>query len=280
MKKHLFTILAVACIAFSGYAQGFKTPAASPNQTLVQDFALSQIKIAYARPAMRGRQIFGGLIPYGEVWRTGANQPTRITFGEEVLFEGKAVPAGEYALYTIPGKKEWTIILSKNTKLWGAFGYQQSDDLLRVNVKPIALSQKVESFTIDLANVAPSSCQLQLSWEKVLVSINIRANIDEKIMTAIDGAMQGSGNKPYYQAAAYYFDNGKDTNKALEWANEAENANPNAYWISHLKAKIQLKLGQKEAAIATAKQSLEMAKKENNADYVRLNEKLIAEAKK
>ncbi len=260
-------------------AQSVKMPAASSTQTIVQDFALNQIKLSYSRPNVKGRKIFGELIPFGQVWRTGANAPTKITFGEDVLFEGQAVPAGEYALYTIPGKTEWTIILSKNTKLWGAMGYQDKDDLLRVNVKTSTLVQQQETFTIGFANVMPSSCEIQLSWDKTLVPIKISANIDDKIMASIQTAMQGE-NKPYFQAAGYYYDNNKDLKQALIWAEEAAKANPTAYWIEHLKAKILLKSGMRNEAIAAAQKSMEMAEKEKNPDYVKLNADLIKQAGK
>lgn len=280
MKKisSIFVIIFMLTSA-SIFAQGLKMPAASSTQTLTQDFGLSQIKLSYSRPNVKGRGIFGDLIPYGQVWRTGANSPTKITFAEEITFEGKPVPAGEYALYTIPGEKEWTIILSKNTKLWGAMGYQETDDLLRVKVKPISIADKVETFRIDFANVMSNTCDLQLSWDKTLISVRIGVDIDTKIMAAIDAAMQGN-NKPFYQAASYYFDNGKDLTKAYAWIKEATAANAKAYWMEHLQAKIELKLGLKAEAIASAKRSMQVAEAEKNPDYVVLNQKLIAEATK
>lgn len=280
MKKISF-ILALILISTSAsiLAQGLKMPAASSTQTLTQDFGLSQIKLSYSRPNVKGRTIFGDLIPYGQVWRTGANSPTKITFGDDVSVEGQAVPAGEYALYTIPGQSEWTIILSKNTKLWGAMGYQEADDLLRVKVKPITVTDKVETFRIDFANVMSNTCDLQLSWDKTMVSIKIGVDIDTKIMAGIDAAMQ-SANKPYYQAASYYYDNGKDLKKALVWIEEATKVNPKAYYMEHLKAKILLKSGLIAEAVASAKRSMQVAEAEKNQDYVVLNQKLIAEATK
>ncbi len=280
MKK-ISLILSFIYISVSAsvFAQGLKMPAASTTQTISQDFALSQIKISYSRPNVKGRTIFGDLVPYGQVWRTGANSPTKITFGEDVSFEGQRVAAGEYALYTIPGQTEWTIILSKNTKLWGAMGYQEADDLLRVKVKPVALSQNLETFTVNFANIMANTCDLQLSWDKTLISVKIGADVDTKIMSSIDAAMQ-TANKPYYQAASYYFDNGKDLKKALIWIEEATKANPKAYYMEHLKAKILLKSGMKAEAIASANRSMQVAEAEKNQDYVILNQKLIAEANK
>lgn len=279
MKKII--ILCIGLLSMTGIAtaQALRLPAASTTQSVQQDFGLSSIKLNYSRPNVKGRKIFGTLIPFGQVWRTGANAPSKLTFGDDVMLEGKLVPAGEYALYSIPGKDEWTIILSKNTKLWGAMGYQESDDLLRVKVKPVALNKSVESFSIGFEQVMANSCEMQLIWDKTLVPVKITTDIDSKIMAGIDAAMQ-STNKPFYQAASYYFDNNKDLNKAYEWIKEATSANPKAYWMEHLKAKIELKMGSKAAAIESAKRSMAVAESEKNQDYVVLNQQLIAEAQK
>lgn len=279
MKKII--ILCIGLLSMTGIAtaQAVRIPAASTTQSVQQEFGLSSIKLTYSRPNVKGRKIFGTLIPIGQVWRTGANAPTKLSFGDDVMLEGKLVPAGEYALYSIPGKDEWTIILSKNTKLWGAMGYQESDDLLRVKVKPVALNKSVESFSIGFEQVMANSCEMQLIWDKTLVPVKITTDIDSKIMAGIDAAMQGA-SKPFYQAASYYFDNNKDLNKAYEWIKEATSANPKAYWMEHLKAKIELKMGLKAAAIESAKRSIAVAESEKNQDYVVLNQQLITEAQK
>lgn len=279
MKKTYCILFALLMLNLASSAQALRLPTASTTQSVQQDFGLSSIKLTYSRPNVKGRKIFGTLIPFGQVWRTGANAPSKLTFGEDVMVEGKLVPAGEYALYSIPGKDEWTIILSKNTKLWGAMGYQESDDLLRVKVKPLALNNSVESFSIGFEKVMANSCEMQLIWDKTLVPVKITTDIDSKIMAGIDAAMQGS-NKPFYQAASYYFDNNKDLNKAYEWIKEATSANPKAYWMEHLKAKIELKMGLKAEAIESAKRSIAVAESEKNQDYLVLNQQLIAEAQK
>ena len=262
-------------------AQTIKMPPASPLQTIKQEFALSEISVSYSRPSAKGRKIMGDLVPFNnEVWRTGANQPTKITFGEDVKISGNDIPKGEYALYTIPAKDEWTVILSKNTALWGSMGYKQSDDLVRFKAKPVALPFDVESFTINLANVKPQSLDVQLMWERTAVSFTVNAEIDGRIMKQIETAMSPTDRRPYFEAATYYFEKGQDLKQALEWANKAVEQNPERYWVEHLKAKIQMKLGDKKAAIASATSSLKKAQSQNNPDYVALNEKLIAEAKK
>jgi hypothetical protein len=279
MKKIILLCMGLISMAGIAKSQTLRLPAASTTQSVQQDFGLSSIKLTYSRPNVKGRKIFGTLIPFGQVWRTGANAPSKLTFADDVMLEGKLVPAGEYALYSIPGKDEWTIILSKNTKLWGAMGYQETDDLVRVEVKPVALNTPVESFSISFERVIANSCELQLIWDKTVVPVKITTDIDAKIMAGIDAAMQGA-SKPFYQAATYYFDTNKDLNKAYEWIQEATSVNPKAYWMEHLKAKIQLKMGLKAEAIETAKRSSTLAEAEKNQDYVVLNQQLIAEAEK
>ena len=277
----LLVLLIATAIMNPIMAQSIKMPAPSPSQTIKQDFALSEITLSYSRPAVKDRKEMGDLVPFNnEVWRTGANQPTKITFGEDVTIAGNAVPKGEYALYTIPAKDEWTIILSKNTSLWGAFGYKQSDDLVRFKAKSTTLPFNVESFTILFANVKPQTLDVQLLWEKTSVSFTVNADIDSKILKQINAAMAPTDRRPYEAAAAYYFETGKDLKQALTWASKAVELNPEQYWTEYLKAEIQMKLGDKKGAILSASNSIVNAKAQKNPDYVALNEKLIAEAKR
>jgi hypothetical protein len=277
----ILSLLIAPAILKPVQAQTIKTPAASPLQTIKQEFALSEIAVSYSRPAMKGRKIMSGLVPFNnEVWRTGANQPTKITFGEDVKIDGKDVPKGEYALYSIPAKDEWTMILSKNTALWGSFGYKQSDDLIRFTAKSTQLPFDIESFTILFANVKPQSLDVQLLWENTAVSFTVNADIDSKIVKQIEAAMAPTDRRPYEAAAAYYFESGKDLKQAFAWASKAVELNPKQYWTEHLKAKIQLKMGDKKGSIVSATNSMANAKEQKNPDYVALNEKLIAEAKR
>lgn len=260
-------------------AQGLKMPQASPAQTIVQDFGLGKITLNYARPSMKGRKIFGALEPYGKVWRTGANNATTIKFTDDVSIEGTNVPAGEYSIFTIPGKTEWTFILNKTIKQWGAYEYKEADDVLRIKVKPIALKAPVETFTMQFANVLPTSAQLHLMWETTALAINITTSIDEKVMANIDAAMKGE-KKPYFAAAQYYFQNGKDLQTALNWINEAEKADQKAPHIKLWKGRIQLKMGDKMGAQATAQAGITAATQAKNEEYIRLNTQLLAEAQK
>lgn len=272
MKKTILYFFLL--ISVSAFSQGIKTPAPSPTQTLKQDFALSSIEVNYSRPAVKGRVIFGDIVPYGKMWRTGANGATKITFGEDVKVGGVAVKAGTYALYSIPDKTEWEIILNKGVNNGGLAGYKTEEDVVRFKVKSMSLPMSVESFTIMIGDVAASSASVQILWEKTMVSIPVEADIDSKIMKQIDNAMNVD-SRPYFAAASYYFDNNKDLNKALDWVNKAIEAQPSAYWMVHLKAKIQAKSGDKAGAKATALKGIELAKAGKNDDYVALNEKLI-----
>ena len=272
MKKII--LLLSLFVSMGAMAQGIKTPAPSPTQTIKQDFALSSIELNYSRPTAKGRKIFGDLVPFGAIWRTGANGATKVTFGEDVKVGGVAVKAGSYALYSIPNANEWEIILNKGVNNGGLSGYKAEEDVARFKVPSISLPFALESFTMIISDVMPNSANIQILWENTAVAIPVEANIDANVMKQIDAAMNVD-NRPYFAAASYYFDNGKDMVKALEWANKAVDAQPKAYWIAHLKAKVQAKMGDKVGAKATALKSIELAKEAGNPDYVTLNEKLI-----
>lgn len=279
MKKITTSVL-LLLLSIATFAQ-IKTPQPSPTASFKQAFGLGEISVSYSRPQVKGRVIFGDLVPFDKLWRTGANASSKITFSDDVTIEGNKLAAGEYALYTIPGKTEWTIIFHKNLKLWGLGDpgdYKEENDALRVKVKTQALSSNVENFTISVSDVSATSCKLNLEWEKTKVSVNVSTDIDSKIMSSIEKTLSPKPDpNSYFSAASYYYENDKDLNKALEWANMAIASRPEAYWMVHLKAKIYKKMGKKAEAIESANASKELANKGGNADYVALNEKLIAE---
>ncbi len=271
MKKIAIVIL-FASIALNAMAQGVKTPAPSPSQTIKQDFGLANVEVNYSRPATKGRKIFGDIVPFGKIWRTGANSPTKITFGEDVKIAGKELKAGSYQVMTIPGQDSWEVLFNKGTN--GVFNYHPEEDVLKVTVASQAVSSPIANFTIQFANISANKMEIVMGWEKTTISIPVEVDVDSKVMSAIDKAMNVD-SKPYFEAASYYFETGRDLNKALEWVNKATASNPTAYWQFHLKAKIQAKLGDKAGAKATALKSIELAKAGKNDDYVALNEKLI-----
>ncbi|HVS95640.1 MAG TPA: DUF2911 domain-containing protein [Puia sp.] len=278
MKKSLFLLALAGCLYLPSVAQTIKTPPPSTPQYVKQDFGLSSIELSYSRPDMRGRKIFGDLVPFGKVWRTGANQATTLTFGDPVTIGGIKIPAGKYGLLTIPGADEWTLIITHQTDVTNPAAYKPDQDVVRVTAKPFELPFPLETFTILFANVTANTCDLQLIWENTVVSLPITTDIDSRIMTQIDNAMN-KDNRPYYTAAFYYLDNGKDLNKALEWFDKAIEQDPTAYFVVYQKARCLAKMGKKQEAVAAARQSEDLAKKANNADYVALNEKLIASLK-
>lgn len=278
MKKFLLLAFALISIESSIQAQTVKVPAPSPGQTIKQDFALSTIEISYSRPGVKDRVIFGDVVPFGSVWRTGANAATTVSFGDSVTIGGVKIGPGKYGLLTIPGQAEWVVIISKNTTVTSADSYKQEEDIVRVKVKPSSITEKVETFTIQLANMKATSCDIQLIWDKTLVSLPVSTEIDARIMKDIQKYVVGD-NRPYAAAASYYMENGKDLKQALEWFDKAIASNPQAYWTVHQKANCQAKLGMKKEAIETATKSMMMAKEEGDAAYVRLNEKLITSLK-
>jgi len=283
LSKKLKTLTAVAVMVVSSFTmngQQLKVPAPSPLQTVKQAFALSDITVEYSRPGVKGRVIYGDIVPFGKVWRTGANATTKITFGEDVKVEGNAVAAGTYGIYTVPNKDSWEIMLYKDLTLGGSVAdYKTENELLRFKVKPTSIANKVETFTINVADVTPSTCNIELLWENTSVKFSVTADIDTKIMKNIETSL-AADSRPYFQAAGYYYDNNKDLKTALEWVNKAVEANPKAYYMFMLKAKIQLKMKDNKGAIATAEQVITLAKDAKNDDYVKQAEKLIAEAKK
>lgn len=277
MKKIISVGLLFAGLA-STQAQTVKTPSASTSQTVKQEFALTSIEVNYSRPNKKGRTIFGDLVPYGAVWRTGANAATTIQFADEVIIGGKKVPAGKYGLVTIPNAGEWTVILTKQLDVMGAAAYKQDQDVVRVRAVPQDLPFPIETFTIMFNNVGANSVDLVMLWDMTAVTMPISMDVDSRVMAQIDNAMN-KDNRPYFQSAMYYMDNGKDLNKASQWFDKAIEQNPNAYWVWHQKANCLAKLGKKTDAVAAANKSMELAKAAKNGDYVSLNEKLLKSLK-
>jgi hypothetical protein len=277
MKKIFLTAIAVSALLISE-AQ-LKTPAPSPTQTIKQDFGLSSVELSYSRPGMKGRKIFGDLVPFGKVWRTGANSATTITFGEEVMIGDKKIPAGKYGLLTMPEKKEWTIIITKQLDVTSPAAYKPEMDVARIMVAPMNMKDEMESFTMQFADVKSTSCALHIMWEKTAVAVPINVDVETKVMAQIDQLMN-KDNRPYFNAAMYYMDNGKDLGKALAWFDKGIEGNPTAFWMHHQRANCLAKLNRKDEAKAAAEKSKELATTAKNDDYVKLNEKLLAELNK
>ena len=279
-KLFLPLVLAISFSISSTNAQTLKTPAPSPLQTIKQNFGIGELSLEYSRPSVKNRLIFGDVVPYGKMWRTGANASTKITIGEDTKIEGNAIPAGTYAIYTIPGAETWEIMFYKDLTLGGdVASYKKENEVLRITEKVTQLPNKVETFTINFADITYSVCNVEMQWEKTRVAFTISTEVDAKIMKNIETVMAPYDRRPYYNAASYYYDNNKDMKQALEWVNKAIELTPDAYWVWHLKAKIQLKLKDAKGAIETAEKSKALALKDKDDAYVKNNDKLIAEAK-
>ena len=277
MKKLFVAAIAVMSL-FIANGQGLNTPQPSPTQTIKQNFGLSSVELSYSRPGMKGRKIFGDLVPFGNVWRTGANQATTLTFGDDVVIGGKKIPAGKYGLLSIPEKGSWTLIITKQLDVTSPAAYKQDMDVVRVNAETMKIKDDVETFTMQFADVKPNSCALHIMWEGTAVALPITTDVETKVMAQID-QMMNKDNKPYFNAAMYYMDNGKDLKQAIIWFDKAAVAEPTAFWIHHQRANCLAKLGRKDEAKAAAKKSIELATAAKNDDYVKLNEKLLAELK-
>lgn len=284
MKKKLL-IAALAFVTLFAQAQ-VQTPSASPSASVSTNVGLTDIKIDYSRPKAKGRKIFGeaatgALVPFGSIWRTGANNGTKITFSEDVKVEGIAVPKGEYLIFTWPAANEWTVALYKDVSLGGnTGGYDKSKEAANFKAKAEKLTEKVETFTINITDISDDSktAKVQLAWENTSVKFNVAVDYDAKVMKSIENFTKVNPNN-YFQAAVYYLETGKDLKQALTWVNQAIESNPTAFWMLHQKAKIQKALGDKAGAVATANVSNEQAKKANNRDYQMMNEELIKSLK-
>lgn len=277
MKKLLLSLATLAIFGVTE-AQVLKTPSPSTAQTVKQEFGLGSIELSYSRPNAKGRTIFGDLVPYGAVWRTGANNATTLAFSEEVIIGSKKIPAGKYGLLTIPGAAEWTVIITKQLDVTSPSAYKQDMDVVRVTVPTTQLPFPIESFMILFEKVNSNSLELMIIWEQTAVSLPIKVDVDAKIMSQIDNLMTAD-NRPYFNAAMYYMDNNKDLNKAAEWLEKATTQSPNAYWVWYQKARCLSLLGKKAEAMTASKKSLELAIAGKNPDYVTLNEKLQASLK-
>lgn len=280
MKKTVLSILAATALIFAVQTVDaqVKLPAASSTQTITQALGIKNVSLSYQRPSTNGRTIFGELVPFGQVWRTGANNVPVLTLEEEVTIEGQKVPAGIYGIFTIPTANEWTIILSKNSKQWGAYQYKQEEDFLRFKVKPQKIAEKVETFTINFEDVTTSGSNLSLAWENTKAEFSIKVDQSKEIIAALEEAMKGD-KKPYFQAAQYYFNNSLDIKKATDWIIEADKGNEQAPHIKYWKAKILLKSGNKAGAEQAANEGVAMAEKANNGEYVKLNKQVLSEIK-
>ncbi len=278
MKKLFSALFFLAVLAAEAQVQ---TPQPSPAATVSTIVGLTDVKVDYSRPRLKGRKVFGEkdvMHPYGQIWRTGANTGTKISFSDDVKVEGVAIAKGEYLIFTWPGATEWTITLYKDLKIGGnTDDYKAENEAAKFKVKSTKLAEKLEMFTINITDLSDDNktAKVELAWENTSVKFGIAVDFDAKVMKSIEASTKVSAGA-YANSAVYYAENGKDINQALTWINEAIKINPKAFWYIHQKAKIQAKAGDAKAARETANESIKLAKESgNDFGYVKLNEDFL-----
>lgn len=280
MKKIIY-ILAMIIVSYAIEAQ-VKTPAPSPKSVLNQVVGLTDVTVEYSRPSAKGRTIFGDLVPFGKVWRTGANANTMVTFSDDVVINGTTLKKGKYALYTTPKADMWEVIFYTTTDNWGnPENWDEKKVALQTNVDPIALGNNVDTFTIGVGNLTNDSATLDISWEKTMVSVKFEVPTQKTAMASIDKALAGPTAGDYFSSGQYLLQSNGDLNKALDYLNKAigmtKPGTDVPFWYQRQKSLVQAKMGDKAGAIATAKLSLAGAEKEKNNDYVKMNNDSIKE---
>ena len=277
MKK-IIIALAIIIANFTIEAQ-VKTPQSSPKATVFQTVGLTDVEVVYSRPAARGRAVFGNLVPFGKLWRTGANENTTISFSDDVIIEGKTLKKGKYALYTIPKIGSWEIIFYNTTNNWGTpEDFTEANVALRTTVKEEALSKAVESFTIGINNLDTNFAYLEMAWENSSVAMKFEVPTQKTAISNIEKALAGPSAGDYFSAAQYLFQSNGDIAKARAYVDKAlEMSIEQPFWYNRLKSLIQAKQGDKKGAIETAKLSLAAAEAAKNQDYVKMNKESIAE---
>ena len=264
MKK-IIILSAVFC--YSYITAQIKTPQPSPTTTIVQKIGISNVIIDYSRPGVKKREIFGGLVPFNKIWRTGANKATKITFEENCIFGGAKVKKGSYSLFTIPGEEEWTVLLNRETELWGAGDYNEENEVLRIAVEPEETKDFTESFTIDFGNFKSFSAILSIKWANTLINVEIESMSAKKVQNEfLELLTKGPSANDYYNGAKFFADNTSEYEMALEWIDVAIKKRPEAFWMMYHKARILNKLGKNKEAVLTAEETISIAS-EAKDDY-------------
>lgn len=281
MKKIFITTALVLAFMVNGSAQ-IVTPQASPKAIIEQKVGLTDVKVEYSRPSAKGRSVYGELVPFGRMWRTGANANTIITFSEDVVISGKTLPAGHYALYTQPKADTWDVIFYADTNNWGLpEKYDDKKEVLRATVKPEFLGRNVETFTIGINNLDIDYGFLEIAWEKTMVAVKFEVPTKAMALKSIETVMAGPSTTDLFAAAQYFYQSNADQSKALGWMNQAIAKYPNQadvpFYFLRQKSLIQAKMGDRKGAVETAKLSLAASEKANNSDYVKMNKDSIQE---
>jgi hypothetical protein len=278
MKKIL---LLSAIFCFSFISGQIKSPQPSPTATITQKVGVSNISVEYSRPGAKEREIFGGLVSYGKMWRTGANKATKITFNEDCVFGGAKIKEGSYSLFTIPGEKEWTVVLNKNTELWGVGDYDEKNQVCSIVAKAIETKDFTESFTIDFGTFQSFSTIMSLKWANTKIDIKIESLAAKKLEKQyLELLTKGPSANDFYNGAKFFADNTSEYEMALDWINTAIEKRPDAFWMQFHKARILKKMGNNKESISVAEELIALAKeKKDDYGYIKRSENLIKSIK-
>ena len=274
MKNFILLFSMICCFGLVRVEAQIVTPAPSPSSTVKQTVGLTDITIEYSRPGKKDREIFGGLVPYDKMWRTGANAATKVIFSEALKINGTKVEKGEYALFTKPGKTSWEIMLFPYTTR-SAGGYGEAEPAVKFMATPKMLSHSVESFRISIENLRNESADMELTWDKVMVPLKIEVNTDEQAMASINKTLGGPTSDDYYNAGMFFVNADKDLNTALGYIQKATRGKDAKFWQLRQEAEVLAKLGKYPDAVEVAKKSLAMAEAAKNENYVRINKENI-----
>ncbi len=277
LKSLTFTLLFTVLLNTLTIAQ-ISTPAPSPSAKTVQTVGLTELEVHYSRPSKKGRTIFGddALVPYGKIWRTGANAATKISFDDAVTFDGKTLEAGAYAILTKPDASEWAIhFYTYESGNWGS--YTEKTPVAIVMAKSSKVSESIESFCIGFDHIGMDAAHLVFAWDNTKVAVPFQVEVKKKVMANIENVMAGPSANDYFRAASFIHESGGDLKKALEYVQKATKSENARFFHVRREALILADMGKKKEAVATAKRSLELSKAAKNEDYVRLNEKSIKE---
>lgn len=271
MKK-LLLLFVLTAFVFQAKAQ-IETPQPSPASKLEQKVGLTTVTLEYSRPSVRGRVIFGDLLPYGKIWRAGANKNTTISFSDDVTIDGQTLKAGTYAIFIKPMKESWDVYFYSDTNNWGTpKEWDDSKVVAKTTVKTYEVPYNVETYTIDINQITNNGATLEFIWEKTYAPVPFSVPTESKVTSAIERVMNGPSANDYYAAAVYYLDEGKDIKQAKEWIDKAISMTDKPmFWQYRKQALIYAKAGDKKGAIKAAKKSLEGAKQAGNDDYVKMN---------
>jgi len=278
MKK---TLILSAMFCYGYITAQIKTPQPSPTATITQKVGISNISVEYSRPGAKEREIFGGLVSYEKMWRTGANKATKITFDENCVFGGAKIKKGSYSLFTIPGKKEWTVVLNKNTELWGVGEYDKEKQVCSIVAKVIETKDFTESFTIDFGTFQSFSAIMSLKWANTKIGIKIESLAAKELEKQfVELLTKGPSANDYYNGAKFFADNTSEYDMALEWINTAIEKKPDAFWMKFHKARILKKIGNNKQSISVAEEVISLAKeKKDDYGYIKRSEDLIKSIK-